>query len=399
MTSPIPDDTTVRRRTWIIAGVLSVAIALLGVGIAFAVLALRRPVPKQTASYTPVTSGETTSAPSRATATSTTPTSSVASTASADATSTASTPGKQIVHAARIAYRYGGRVYVANENATGDMAIADSTSGAFSLSPDGRTLAVMVGATTATDHAVLIDVETQAQAPLGYAVELPAWAPDSSWVAYTAQDKTTGRYSVHRINRDGTGDTVVLTSAADPQIAPDGEHIAYTTLSVAITNSPTQTVQVYDLAARTQAQTVPDSFGVASFAFASDGLLYFTTSGTGRALRSASPSLSQSSFVAALPTGTETQTPGRLFPSPDASMLLFSMTGDDGYSRIAVADIARKKIAMIAARLDEAPLGWLLDGSAILYIEGNAYNQESTSLLRMNADGSHRVLVKNGASL
>ena len=399
MTSPIPDDTIVRRRTWIIAGVLSVVIALLGVGIAFAVLALRGPGLKQTPSYTPVTSSETTSAASRSTSsTSTMPTSSALSTASAGATSTTSTPQNQIVHSARIAYRYGGKVYVANENATGDMAVADSGSGAFSLSPDGRTLAIMVGATTETDHAVLIDVETQAQVPLGYAVELPAWAPDSSWVAYTAKDKTTGLYSVHRVNRDGTGDTVVLTSAADPEIAPDGGHIAYTSLSVAITNSPTQTVKVYDIAAG-RPQTVPDSYGVSSFAFASDGLLYFTTSGTGRALRSASPSLSQSSFVAPLPTGTETQTPGRLFPSPDASMLLFSMTGDDGYSRIAVADIARKKIAMIAARLDEAPLGWLLDGSAILYIEGNAYNQESTSLLRMNADGSHRVLVKNGASL
>ena len=397
MTSPVPDDTTVTRRTWIIAGVLSVVIALLGVGIAFAVLALRGPSAKQTASYTPVTATETSAATSRTTsATSTAPTSLTTPTTSEEATSTTSTPPGQIVRSALIAYRLGGKVYVANEDGTGDMAVADSASGAFSLSPDGRTLAIMEGATTETDHAVLIDVFTQVRAPLTSAVELPAWSPDSSWVAYTAWDSSAKHYTIHRVNRDGSQDSVVITSAADAQISPDGKRIAHTVLPLA--QSSTQTISVWDVDARTT-RMAPDSRGVASFAFAPSGALYFTTTGTARALRSVAPALSQSYLVASLASGTEAQTPGRLFPSPDGSKILFSMTGDDGYSRVAVADTANKKITMISARLDQTPMGWLLDGSAIIYVEGNAYQTQATSLLRMHADGTHRTLIKSGASL
>ena len=239
MTEPIPDDTKVRR-TWVIAGVLAVVVVLVAVGAGLAVLARRGPAPVQQGTYTPLPAGSslpstpTTAAPGGVVPSST-PTQSV------QPTPTALSPAKPAVRRGRIAFRLNGRVYVADEDGSNAVPVVSSTVGAFSLSPDGRTLVVMKGATTDTDYAVLVDVATKSQIPLVSAVELPSWSADSSWLAYTAKSSMIGRYSIHRVNRDGSNDWVVISSAADPQISPDGAYIAHTVLP--ISESSTQSLR------------------------------------------------------------------------------------------------------------------------------------------------------------
>jgi hypothetical protein len=77
------------------------------------------------------------------------------------------------------------------------------------------------------------------------------------------------------------------------------------------------------------------------------------------------------------------------------------MSGDDyGHSRVTVADVAHKTVKLIdTPRRDATPLGWLLDGSGILYIDGNWTASEAPNLYRMNPDGTHRVLLVSGARL
>jgi hypothetical protein len=75
------------------------------------------------------------------------------------------------------------------------------------------------------------------------------------------------------------------------------------------------------------------------------------------------------------------------------------MTGDDGYSRISVADTAAHKITSISTRSDVYPIRWTLDGTSILYIFGNAIQNQSTSLYRMKPDGSSKTVILAGAGL
>jgi Tol biopolymer transport system component len=393
MIDPIFDEVEQRRRTWLIAGVLSLVVVLLGVGASFAVLALRsRSAPK------PVfTSTQPTGSSIPATITSNTPTSSTTPTASAESTQTTSTATGQIVRSGRIAYRLSDQIWVSGEDGSGAKAVAYSANGVFSLSPDGRTLVYMQGASTSTDHAVLVDVATGTQASLIATLGLPAWAPSSSWLAYTVAGGK-GGYAIRRVNRDGTQDSLVTSSAAQPAISPDGKRIAYTKLLPA--DAATQSVAVFDIATHKR-RTVPGSLGAVTFAFGSSGVLYFAKESYGdRTLSVVDSALSKRSIIGSLPVGTGLQSPGRLFPSPDASKVLFSMYGDDGFSRLTVADVAHKTVKLIdTPRRDATPLGWLLDGSGILYIDGNWILGEAPNLYRMNPDGTHRVLLVSGARL
>jgi Tol biopolymer transport system component len=397
MTEPIPGDTNPARRNWLIAGVLSIIVVLIGVGIAFAVLALRHPTSGQPTVYTPApetsaaASSALTSITSAATTSSTTPTS------SADSTSATSTPPGQIVRVAKVAYRLNGRLYVSGEDGADAQDVVGSASGAFSLSPDGRTLAFMEGTSTATDHAVLIDTTTRVRTTVSSAAELPTWAPDSSWLAYTSGSGTTS--SIRRVNRDGSQDSLVLSKAAEPEISPDGKRIAFTRLPD-LDGAP-QEIQVYDLAAKTS-KFVPGSKGAVSFRFASGGVLYFAKSTAERSLFMVDVGLAQSSAIASLPPGTAQQTPGPLYPSPDGSKVLLGMIGDDGNNSVAIADVSAKSMQIISKPDLRAatPVGWVLDGSAVLYIDGNpTIPSETKSLYRMKPDGTSATLIKSGAGL
>ena len=406
MTEPIPDD-SLQRRTWLIAGVLAVVVVLVGVGIAFALLAMRPPAVKPAAGSTPIPSSTVASSSvtsATANSTTTSPTGSTTTSASAQSTYTTTTPPGQIVRAARIAYRLRGQIWVAGEDGSGARAVAKSASDAFSLSPDGKTLVLLQGTLAQGQSALLIDVASGVQAAVKRVpvADLPTWAPDSSWLAYTSGSSTTG-YSVHRVNSDGSGDSLLISGAAAPSIAPDGKHVAFEKyLPPSILN--TGPVQVYDVVAGTKRQVLK-SEGATYFTYASGGVLFFVAGGSSPWLGMASKQLSassalDSSVIANVPLEPNAA-PGPLIPSPDGSRVLFSMMGDTGYSRMRIADVAVKTIISVASpyKLDQTPTSWLLDGSGFFYVYENAQQQQHVSLYRMNADGTHPTPVIDGAGL
>ena len=268
-----------------------------------------------------------------------------------------------------------------------------SATGDYALSPDGKTLVAQQGASSY----VLVDTTSGTQISLVGPVELPSWSPDSSWLAYTAGSAMSG-YSIRHVNRDGTMDSLVATAGAEPQIAPDGHRVAFTT---SLDPSSTAPLQVYDTSTKVL-RAIPNGKGAQQFAWAPGGALFFVKDSIGSVpgwLGMTDTTLSKTSVIASLTVNNPPVSSGPLFPSPDGSKVLFALTGDDGYSRLEIADVAAKKITAPMTRYDIYPMGWLLDGSAVLYIDGNAIQGEATSLYRMRPDGTQRTLVVKGAGL
>jgi Tol biopolymer transport system component len=392
MTEPIPDDNQ-QRRTWLIAGVLALVVVLVGVGVSFAVLANRAPSGKS-AGYTPVEAATVT--PVVATPTeSVTPTASSSVTATGQSAATSSTTGGTIVRSGRIAYRKDSRIYIAEEDGSNPVAVFNSAGGSLSLSPDGKTLAVQQQGAN-SKSVVLVDVASGMQAQLSLAVDLPVWSADSSWVAYTSGSET-GGYSIRRALRDGSGDEPILSGAAMPQIAPDGNRIAYAKRLMP-SSSSTEPVRVYDRTTR-KSTTVPNSGGAMYYAFATGGALYFVTGGTSGSVGVANKALSKGSIITSIGPGANVS-PGPLKPSPDGSKILFALTGDDGYSRLRIVDVAAKKLISVDTNnIDARPVAWLLNGAGVLDIEGNPQQNEATSLCRRNTNGTGRKVVVQGADI
>jgi Tol biopolymer transport system component len=239
---------------------------------------------------------------------------------------------------------------------------------------------------------MLVDTLSSAPLPFGGPIDLPVWAPDSSWLAYSSKT-TTGTYTVRRITRSGTGDALVVNGASRPQIAPDGHRIA---VSLSIDPGANDALRVYDTTAKTM-KTVPNSAGAVSYAWAPGGALYYakdrkgTVAGT---LSVTDKSVTRSTTIVSLPVTDPPSIPGALIPSPDGTKVLFAMTGDDGYSRMQVADSVTKKLkAITTPRYDAYPRSWLLDGTALLYIEGNALGSDPIALYSIHPDGTKRVKI------
>ena len=396
MTTPTPDDlTAAHKRTMLIASVVAVVVLLVGVGVAFAVMARRAPKAPVTA-FTPVeetsaTESVETSASGEATETTKTAVPTLTPNPTPQATSGTATN----VRSGKIAYRRTSAIYVSGEDGTGEKLVFNSVAGAFALSADGATLAVMDAPSGGVPQLVLVDVANGTKVRVPGPTEIPTWAPDSSWLAYTVD--TAGAFSVRRVNRDGSGDVALLSSAARPRISPDGRSVAYVKSSPTNLGDP---LQVYDTAHRTS-QTVPNAAGSLDYAWGPDGRLFFARAGVagGKAvLGVADNTLSHSSIVVSLPTTDTLPSPASLVPSPDGSKVLLAMTGDDGHCDMYVVDIAGKKVKALTTRRDAYPLAWTLDGKAVLYFDGNAIQHETTDLYRMNADGTKHVVVKAGAS-
>ncbi len=397
MTVPIPDDSA-RKRTVLIASVVTVAVVLVGVGIAFAVMAQRAPKAAPTVTRPVEETSSTSSAESSAA--SLPPSGSVESTITSStigATEASSSPlhTGQIVRAAKIAFRLANTVYVASEDGSGKKPIFTSAlHGKFALSPDGTTLAIVDE--SSTTGVMVIDVTTGRQLRIPGAVDLPAWSPDSTWLAYTTE--TSSVPSLHRIIRDGTGAELLVTPGAEPKFSADGHAIAYVASSQPIPQTP----RVFDLSTRTS-KVVPGAKNSLDYAWKPDGSLYFLQAGsTGNGVISyANKALTHATKLVTLPSPSTTSTvlvPAGLLPSPDGTRIVLTDTGDDGYSRMLAVTVATGQINSLTTHFDAYPWEWTADGKAILYVLGNALQGEKTSLYRMAPDGSGNRMIVSGAS-
>ena len=101
-------------------------------------------------------------------------------------------------------------------------------------------------------------------------------------------------------------------------------------------------------------------------------------------------------LAGATSAGSTSATYGQLLLSPDGSRLLYTVEGDDGYSRIWVMPAAGGSQVAISGRRDGYPLEWTSDGKHILFVEGNAYQGQTTALWRSDLSGHQRTeLVKH----
>jgi Tol biopolymer transport system component len=395
MTTPVPDDSS-HTRTILIASVVAAAVLLVGVGVAFAVMASRAPKPPR-ANFTPAQE-------TSATESSETSGTDEASETASSPTTSSSSPSTQAVapvhpgtntRASRIAYRMPPQaIWVTDEDGKSNTRLVFRSAGAFSLSPDGTTLAVIDTPSGGGPQLVLVDVASGMETRVPGPTELPEWSSDSSWLAYSVSSGLAS--SLRRVNRDGTGDALIVAPGDRPRISTDGRYVAY------IKNrqdSPIGPLLVYDTQHRTT-KTVPSADGSLDYAWGTDGSLYFAQAGTagGKAtLRVADKTRSQSSLLVSLATTSTLPFPGALLPSPDGAMIALTMSGDDNMARLVMVDIARKTATQVSTRRSAYPLTWGADGKTLLYIDGNADMEEKTSLYRMNPDASQRRILVTGA--
>ena len=292
--------------------------------------------------------------------------------------------------AAKIAYRLVGELWVANEDGTGALRLATSERGAFALSPDGTTLA-WVDAAAGALH--LTDVASGSDLTVGPAEDLrPAWAPDSAFVAYTA--KTPSAPQVHRVGKGGDGDQLV-GAGHSPSVSADGASIAY--LSGGVAGAAGRVV-----VARTgRAATTLDDLTATDVLFGGDGLVYAVAGsevGSERIMTCSVDGSSARELVGATSLGRPVIFAG-LELSPDGSHLVYAATGDDGFSRGFIAWLQDPAPLQLTVRRDTYPMRWSADGAHVYFVEGNSFQGERTSLLRVTAEGLGRAVVVEGAGL
>ena len=97
--------------------------------------------------------------------------------------------------------------------------------------------------------------------------------------------------------------------------------------------------------------------------------------------------------------GNKGATFGRMLPSADGVSLLYAAESDDGYSRMWIVPSAGGAPFSLSSRRDNYPLLWSVSGKDILFIEGNAFQGEATSLYHVSPSGSRRLMLVNGAGL
>lgn len=283
------------------------------------------------------------------------------------------------VHAPLVAYRRNGMLCVAAEDGSAARELAPSADGVFALAPDGSSIAV-VDAGSAT--LLIIDVASGAQVSVGPAAQdTPSWAPDSTWLVYTAPGP-----AVMRVARSGTGGAQLFAGSL-----PNVSVVDATVVAAAASGE----MAVW----RNGSLTLLPAAGAIT-GLATDGTTVWCGSLSaegGASLCAGTIGGSDRRVVVASPQSTRAVTFSDLLLSTDGGQLVFSEQGDDGYSRMFAVPAAGGEAVALSVRRDCYPLRWTVDGTAVLFIEGNSFQGEPTSLMRSSATGMARRLLVSGA--
>ena len=375
--------------------VVIVAAAVLAVAmVAAAAWSLTRPEPVRELPQAALTPGQesTASVATSAgvsgvtTATSTTTTSTSTAQASAD-----TTRGTIIIAGHRIAYRVAAALYVADEDGTHPHP-AYGTSSNYALSPDGLKVASIESGKFAV---VPVGARPTSKADLepGTAAEgvTPVWTEDSSAAMFVRADAS----GVPSVWRYTISDKVLVEVGAGSGMAvsPDGRTVV--ALPTESTDSGQLTVWTPDGKDHTIALPSGDPVAIALSA----SRIYVSTMSSGGDASLWSMTLAgkdRKRLVGAASAGTTQATYGQIILSPDGRHLLYTVEGDDGYSRIRLIPIGGGASVAISGLRDGYPLGWSSDGKYILFVEGNAYQGQTTALWRCDLTGHNRKqLVKH----
>jgi len=283
-----------------------------------------------------------------------------------------------VTRAPVVAYRAAGWLCVSDENGVGGRQVVPSAAGAFALSPDGATLAYV---DAASGELWLADVADAGAVFIGPAeADLPSWSPDSSWVAYTAPGP-----KVTRVGRAG-GTKTVLFPGSMPSVSSVG--------SLVEGLSPAGEIVMWQDGA---ARRLRPAGVVTSVACGAAGAYYGTIAASGgEASVRLMTTAGDDRVLVATPAAPRAVTFGDLMLSPDGSWLAYAERSDDGYSRMYAVPSAGGAPSELCIRRDCYPLRWTADGSALLFIEGNAFQGDPTALMRVRPDGGSRRLLLSG---
>lgn len=296
-----------------------------------------------------------------------------------------SSPGAP-VRAALVAFRLDGAVCVAGEDGSAVRQVLASADGPFSLSPDGRTLALVD-----SEMLKLIDVATGKTDQVGAAEpDVPVWAPDSSVALFVrAGDGHVGT-DVWRVARTGGG-ARKLVAGSEPGFSANGK--------VVVAVGQDGAVVVSRDGHAFKSVRVPGSpTGVAT-----DGsrLLVALADAEGAAASIVRCGLDGSAVtqVAGPPSSADARMAsyGSLMLSPDGSWLVFAAESDDGYSRMFSVKASGGQVESLSYRRDDYPHGFDAAGDSVYFVEGNAFQGDATALWRVDCDGGDRSLVVSGA--
>lgn len=395
MTAPMPDDRTRRMRIALVSAIAVLAVAIVAM-VGWAWLRPKAAPPRQ-ATFTPAeetspsaSSAATTSAweSSGSVGASATQSAGAAPEASdkPGAASAATGTVKPIQRAARIAYRSGGSVYVAAEDGSGAKVVAPLARGPFALSPDGTVVA-------AVDDGKLMLIPVGGKAIVAGSADAvaPVWMPDSSAVLFV-RTAGAGTQQVFSMSRAGGRERLVGQGAL-AAVSADGS-------VVALLPADGGAVSVSRRGGRFSAVKITGGDPIA-VALGTDRMFVSTLSAAGQsAIWSMGFDGSNArQLVGPGSAADKGATYAQLLPAPDGSRLLYTAESDDGYSRMWMISVVTGAPAAITSRRDSYPLGWNASGSAIFFIEGNAFQGEETVLLSVSPDGSRRRTVVVGATL
>lgn len=296
-----------------------------------------------------------------------------------------------------IAYRMAGALYVAREDGTQPRKVATSATGAYALSPDGKTLAHV---DEAKARLLLTDVGTGTSKDAGQALNhVPGWSPDSARLAYVTGTSTAPEIRLTSRTASAQGS---VAAGHSPTFSNDGSLLLL--VAGAALGQPGEVTiaymdRVYSGAIAGGGRLAADA------AFGIGGVVAAVTDGstsTSRLLTSPAWSANKKAFWSEIPVNSsagETTAIARLCSSPDGKYLAYAESGDDGYSRAFVYDVSKRTSVALSVRRDTYPLCWTSDGARVLFVEGNAFQGEATALMSVRPDGMGRRVLVEGAGL
>jgi hypothetical protein len=378
-----------RHRTVLtVAAIVGVVLLAVGVGVGVAVLgsASTAPLGPKNRVLTPAqktTAATETTAPM--------PTETTATTATLTATSPAAPASAANGF---VAYRQDAAIWVARQDGSDPHMVFSSALGPYALSPNGSTLAVV---DTASGTFSLVDISSLRATVIGTAVpEQPAWAPDSSHVVFTTQPSGTHDTLIEQVSRDGTGRRA-LGPGSEGRVAPDGSVIGISTDRGA---GDTPMVVYTGPASRLLGSGVTvDAVAPipARVVFADAGDVVLPAHRRLPSLQSIALDGSDQKVLVARPKTAAGAFFDDVVASPDGAWIAYTEAGDDGYSRLFAIRSSGGKATALSIRHDDYIVGWSADGTEILFIEGNAIQQETTRLMAVRPNGSGRRIVVDGA--
>lgn len=297
-----------------------------------------------------------------------------------------------------MAYRLDGALYVARDDGTGERKVATNANGAYALSPDGTTLAYIDDARA---RLILTNVATGKSIEAGQALNQPlTWSPDSGRLAFVAGASATPE--VRLVNRAGSGEGKVA-SGHSPGFAGDGKRLLF--IGGAAVGQPGDVTIAYSIGEKGATPIQASGKAATEAAFGVDGVVAVVVdpaTQTSRLLTARAWDYGKSPTWSELAVSSSAGKPtaiARLCSSPDGKYLAYAESGDDGYSRAFVYDVAKKTSVGLSVRRDTYPLCWTSDGSRVFFVEGNAFQGEPTVLMSVRPDGMGRAVLVDGAGL